>query len=114
MTRIACKLNPIPFTFSFLMLLSALLAVAVFVSPRLHAAEAGYSAAKRSLTIDCDKRFISQREAGWLLGTDNFSQTYDRRAALHAEVARACAGGVAAVRVHGKHAEGPIAQLSQR
>lgn len=109
MTRTACNLNRIP-----MLLLSAVLAAALFVPPRLHATEAGYSAAKRSLTLDCDKRFISQRQASWLLGSDNFSQAYARRAALHAETARACADGVAAVRVEGKRMPPPVAQLSRR
>lgn len=111
MTRTAYNPNTIAFPIPFLMLLSALLAAVLFLSPRLHAAEAGYSAAKRSLTLDCDKRFISQQQASWLLGTDNFSQTYDRRAALRAEVARACADGVAAVRIEGKRADVSVARL---
>ena len=110
MTHIAHNLNPFP----CLMLLSALLAAALIASPRLHAAEAGYSATHRSLTIACDNRYISQHQASWLLDTGNFSQTYDRRAALHAEIARACMAGVAAVRVEGKRANLSIAQLSQR
>ena len=121
MTRNACNLNPIPIPFPtpLLMLVSALLAAALVVSPRLHAADArhsdaGHSTVKHSLTIDCDKRHVSQRQAGWLLGTDNFSQTYDRRAALYAEVARACATGVAAVRVEGKPANASVAQWSRR
>lgn len=109
MTRIAYNLNPIPLP--FLILLPTLLAAVFFLSPRLHAAEAGYSAAKRNLTFDCDKRFISQRQASWLLGTDNFSQTYARRAALYAEIARACADGVAAVRIEGKRADVSVARL---
>ncbi len=110
MTHIAYNLNRIP----LLMLLPALLTAVLFFSPRLHAAGAGYSTVKRSLTIDCDKRYVSQRQASWLLGTDNFSQTYDRRAALYAEIARACAAGVAADRVEGKRAGVPVARLSQR
>lgn len=96
MTRTVENTNRIP----FLMLLSTLLAVALLSSPRLHAAER--AAAKRSLVVDCDNRFVSQRQAGWLLGTDNFSQTYARRAAIHAHVARACTAGVARVRVEGR------------
>lgn len=114
MTRNAYNLNPAPFAFPLLMLLAALLAAALVFPPKLRAAEARSSAAKRSLTMDCDKRFLSQRQAGWLLGTDNFSQTYARRAALYAEVARACATGVVAVRVEGKRADTPVTQLSQR
>ena len=110
MTRTAYNLNPIPLP----MLLPALLVAVLVASPRLHAAEAGYSATHRSLTIACDNRYISQRQASWLLGTDNFSQTYARRAALHAEIARTCAAGAAAVRVEGKRANLPVAQLSQR
>ena len=121
MTRTACNLNPIPIPFPtpLLMLMSALLVAALAVSPRLRAAEArhsdaGYSTGKRSLTIDCDKRHVSQRQAGWLLGIDNFSQTYERRAALHAEIARACATGVAAVRVEGEPTSASVAQWSRR
>lgn len=112
MTRTAYNLNPI--STLLLMLMSALLTAVLFSSPRLHAAEAGYSTVKRSLTIDCDKRHVSQRQAGWLLGTDNFSQTYERRAALHAEIARACATGVAAVRVEGEPTSASVAQWSRR
>lgn len=114
MTRTAYNLSTTAFPLPFLMLLSALLAAVLFFSPRLHAAGAGDSTAKRSLVLDCDKRYVSQRQASWLLGTDNFSQTYARRAALYAEVARACAAGVAAVRVEGKRMTAPIAQLSRR
>ena len=112
MTRTAYNLNPI--STLLLMLMSVLLTAVLFSSPRLHAAEAGYSTVKRSLTIACDNRHISQRQASWLLGTDNFSQTYDRRAALYAEIARACAAGVATVRVAGKRAGVPVTRLSQR
>ena len=112
MTRTAYNLNPI--STLLLMLMSALLTAVLFSSPRLHAAEAGDSTVKHSLTIDCDKRHVSQRQASWLFDTGNFSQTYGRRAALHAEIARACMAGVAAVRVEGKRANLSIAQLSQR
>jgi hypothetical protein len=126
MTRTAYNLNPPPFPFSprFPMLLSGLLAATLAASPRLHAAEAGSSAARRSLTFDCDQRYVSQRLAGWLLGTDNFSQTHDRRPALYAEVARACATGAAMVRIEGvregvrgtflsQHREAAIASAGQ-
>jgi hypothetical protein len=120
MTRTAYNLNPIaiplplPLPLPSLMLLSVMLAAALVASPRLHAAEAGDPATRRSVIFDCDKRFISQRQAGWLLGIDNFSRTYDRRAALYAEVARACATGVAAVRIEGRKAAVAVAQLSGR
>jgi hypothetical protein len=110
MTRTACKLNPIPFPS---LILPAALLAALVASPRSHATEAGYSAARRSLTFDCDQRYASQRQAGWLLGTDNFSQTHDRRAALYAEVARACATGVAMVRIEGVREGVPGTYLSQ-
>ena len=119
MTRTACNLDPIPIPFPLLMLVSALLVAALVVSPCLRAAEtrhsdAGYSTGKRSLTIDCHKRHVSQRQAGWLLGTDNFSQIYDRRAALHAEIARTCATGVATVRIEARKATLAFARLSGR
>lgn len=116
MTRTAYNLNPIsiPLPFPSLMLLSVILAAALVASPRLHAAEAGDPATRRSVTFDCDKRFISQRQAGWLLGTDNFSQIYDRRAALHAEIARTCATGVATVRIEARKATLAFARLSGR
>jgi hypothetical protein len=116
MTRTAYNLNPIPIPLPFpsLMLLSVMLAAVLVASPRLRAAEAGDPATRRSVTFDCDKRFISQRQAGGLLGTDNFSQTYDRRTALHAEVARACAAGVATVRIEGRKATLAVARLSGR
>jgi len=110
MTYATCKPNRIPLP----MLLPALLTAVLFLSPGLHAAEAGYSTAHRSLTIDCDHRYISQRQASWLLDTGNFSQAYSRRAALRAEVARACAGGVAAVRLEGKQTRASVARLSRR
>ena len=110
MTRIAYNLNRIP----LLILLAASMAALLVTAPRLHAAEAGYSTPHRSLTIACDNRYISQRQASWLLDTDNFSQAYARRAAIHAGVARACAAGVAAVRIEGKRASEPVARLSQR
>ncbi len=111
MTRIACNLNRIPLP----MLLAALMAALPVVSSRLHAAEAGYSTpARHSLTIACDKRHISQRQASRLLGIDNFSQAYARRAAIHAQVARACAAGAAAVRLDGEPASAGAARLSQR
>ena len=96
MTRTAEKMNRIP----FLMLLSTLLAVVLLPSPRLHAVER--TAETHSLVVDCDKRFVRQRQASWLLGTDNFSQTYARRAAIYAHVARACTTGVTRVRVEGR------------
>ena len=96
MTRTAENMNRIP----SLMLLSSLLAVVLLSSARLHAVERG--AAKQTLVVDCDKRFVSQRQASWLLGTDNFSQAYARRATIYAHVARACTAGVAKVRIEGR------------
>lgn len=93
MTRAAYNSNRI----LFLMMLMMMLLTTTQFSPRLFAGER--TAETRSLTIDCQDRHISQRDAGWLMGTDNFSQTYARRAGLHADIARACARGVAAVRV---------------
>ena len=110
MTRTAYNLDRIP----FLLLLSALLAAALVSSPRLRAAEAGHPATGYHQTLDSGKRFISQQEAGRLLGTVNVSQTYARRAALYAEIARACAAGRAMVRVEGKPANTPVTRLSQR
>lgn len=110
MTRITYNLNRIP----SLILLAVSIAALLITAPRLHAAEVGYSAPHRSLTIACDNRYISQRQASWLLGTDNFSQTYGRRATIHAEIARACATGMSVVRIEGIRASAPVARLSQR
>jgi hypothetical protein len=111
MTRTAHNPNPNRIPSPSLMLLCTLLAVALAAAPRLQAAETAHAAANPGLDVDCDQRFISQQQASWLLGTDNFSQTYDRRAALRAEVARACADGVAAVRIEGKRADVSVARL---
>jgi len=46
------------------------------------------------IAIDCDHRYISQRDAARVLRTDNFWQTYAKRQALYANVARACHSGV--------------------
>ena len=46
------------------------------------------------IAIDCDHRYISQRDAARVLRTDNFSQTYAKRQTLYANVARACHNGV--------------------
>lgn len=95
MTRTAETVKRIP-----LLMLPTLLAVVLLSTPSLHAGER--AAAKRSLILDCDRRFASQRQASWLLDTDNFSQAYARRAAIYAEVARACLAGAAKVRIDGK------------
>lgn len=100
MNRTACK--PIRTSFPAVpasLLLSAVLAAGLPASPSLKAAER--SAERRSLVVECAQRHVSQRRAGWLLATDNLSQTYDRRTTMQAEVARACASGVAAVRMQG-------------
>lgn len=104
--------NPIPFP--SLMLLSTLLAVALAATPRLHATETAHSAINPSLDVDCDKRFISQQQAGWLLGTNNVSRVYARRTAMQAEVSRACATGVATVRIEGNQMNRSVARLSRR
>ena len=114
MTRTVHNLNPNQIPLPSLILLSTLLAVAVAAAPRLQAAETAHSATNPSLDVDCDRRFISQQQASWLLGTNNVSHAYARRAALHAEVARACAGGVAAVRIQGNRMTRPVARLSRR
>lgn len=100
MNRTACKpiRTSVPAVPASL-LLSAVLVAGLPASPSLHAAERG--AECRSLAVECGQRHVSQRRAGWLLGTDNLSQTYDRRAAMHTEVARACASGATTVRVEG-------------
>ena len=46
------------------------------------------------IAVDCDHRYISQRDAAHVLRTDNFSQTYAKRQTLYANVARACHSGV--------------------
>ena len=114
MTRTVHNLNPNQIPLPSLILLSTLLAVAVAAAPRLQAAETAHSTANPGLVVDCDKRFISQQQAGWLLGTHNVSHAYARRTAMQAEVARACATGIAAVRIEGNRLTWPVARLSRR
>lgn len=114
MTRTAHNPNPNRIPSPSLMLLCTLLAVALAAAPRLQAAETAHAAANPGLDVDCDQRFISQQQAGWLLGTNNVSHAYARRTAMQAEVARACATGVAAVRIEGNRMTRPVARLSRR
>ena len=58
------------------------------------AANAQSPVATSLVTVDCEHRYISQRDAARVLRTDNFSQTYAKRQSLYANVARACHGGV--------------------
>lgn len=58
------------------------------------AADAQSPAATSLVTVDCEHRYISQRDAARVLRTDNFSQTYAKRQSLYANVARACHSGV--------------------
>lgn len=45
-----------------------------------------------AVLVDCDHRYVSQRDATRVLDTDNFSQTYAKRQALYANLARLCHG----------------------
>lgn len=81
----------------FLMTLVMMLLTTTQFSPRLLARER--IAEERSLVIDCQHRHVSQRDAGWLMETDNSGQAYAKRAQLYANVARACKAGVTVVRV---------------
>ena len=65
--------------------LLALLPLAAYAQP---------PATIHTVKVDCDLIYISQRDAARVLRTDNFSQTYDKRQALYANVARACKSGV--------------------
>ena len=47
-----------------------------------------------TIAIECEHRYISQADAGRVLRTDNFSQTYAKRQSLYANVARACHSGI--------------------
>ncbi len=67
-----------------LLLTAALVALVPLAAP----------AAGRSVAIDCEHPYISQRDASRVLRTDNFAQTYDKRQTLYANVARRCHGGV--------------------
>lgn len=58
------------------------------------AANAQSPAATNIVAVDCEHRYISQRDAARVLRTDNFSQTYAKRQSLYANVARLCHGGV--------------------
>ncbi|MGH8076110.1 MAG: hypothetical protein ACREPE_02130 [Lysobacter sp.] len=47
-----------------------------------------------TVAVECDNRYISQRDAARVLHTDNFSQTYAKRQSLYADVARLCHSGI--------------------
>ena len=96
----------------FLIALTMLLLTTTRFTPPLFAAE--QQAVDRSLVIDCQHRHVSQRDAGWLLGTDNVSHAYARRAQLYADVARACAAGSTAVRVQASAWARPDAAQARR
>lgn len=64
--------------------LSTLLPLAAYAEP---------PATTYTVTVDCDRTYISQRDAARVLRTDNFSQTYTKRQSLYANVARACKSG---------------------
>jgi len=46
------------------------------------------------IVVSCDHRYISQRDAARVMKTDNFSQTYDKRQSLYANLARQCHRGI--------------------
>lgn len=50
--------------------------------------------ANGGIAVECDHRYISQRDAARVMNTDNLSQTYDKRTTLYANVARICHRGV--------------------
>lgn len=112
MTRTIHNLIRTPSTLLTSVLLSTTLATFLPIPPTLQAAER--AAETRSLTVACDHRYLSQRQAGWLLGIDNVSHAYARRAALHADLSRACAAGVAAVRVQGRRQATPEPRMVPR
>lgn len=72
-----------------------LLALIAPASPAAPAASTTTAAApSTTIAIDCAHRYISQRDAARVLGTDNFWQTYAKRQSLYAHVARLCHSGV--------------------
>jgi hypothetical protein len=108
MTRITHEPKRIP----WLLTLLTLLLTTTQYAPPVHARDR--HAGERSLTVDCQDRHISQRDAGWLLGIDNFGQTYAKRERLYAEIARVCAAGFTTVRIERKPAARSAAQVTQR
>ena len=72
-------------------LFRALLLVLVIAAFAIDAARAAQPTA--AVQVDCSHRYISQVDAGRLFGTHNLAQTYARRHAFYANLARACAGG---------------------
>lgn len=50
-----------------------------------------------TVTVECEKRYISQSDAARVMHTDNFWQTYAKRQSLYANVARLCQTGISAV-----------------
>lgn len=60
---------------------------------------------------DCDRRVLpSQREVGEWTGQHNFSQVYDTRQRLMAEISRACRrGGIEAIQVVSRDGQAPRA-----
>lgn len=50
-----------------------------------------------TVTVECDDRYISQRDAARVMHTDNFWQTYAKRQSLYANVARLCHTGISQV-----------------
>ena len=50
--------------------------------------------ASTTIAIDCESRYISQRDAARVLRTGNIAQTYAKRQSLYATDARVCHSGV--------------------
>ena len=64
--------------------------------------------ASTTIAIDCESRYISQRDAARVLRTDNFAQTYAKRQSRYANVARVCHSEVEEVLlVTGEHQPKP-------
>ena len=112
MTKITHNLNRSAWMLTLLMLLLMLLLTSTQLSPPVQARER--MAGERGLTVECDNPYISQRDASWLLGSDNFGQTYAKRRQLYAEVARVCAAGFETVRIERKAAARPPPRVAQR
>ncbi len=108
MTQIAHNHNRIARLPTLLMLLST----AIPFSPPVQARER--MAGERGVTVECGRPYISQRDAGWLLGSGNFGQTYAKRRQLYAQIARVCAAGFETVRIERKAAARPAPRVAQR
>ncbi len=66
------------------------------------------------VSVDCDQRYLSQRDAARVLGTTNFSQTYAKRQTLYANLGRLCSSGVARVLLTAEKPQASTRALASR